>query len=341
MIRIDLTPNAKFPWVLVMKVVALLCFCSVMSFAVYVSWDPLTVAVENIIKTIKDPDSVEEPFEKNKYAADLSDTNSVLDSLVEIDSSRSYDNSTEFTDKPLNYNESSIAKADPALDDEGEEEKKLSLSLTELKDSSMEVSGVFEELEFTGGCYNTFDIVKDLSDLMDLELLVCRDMGIFEIYGMIDEGNDFIKFNTIAEKYFDDLEIVHWKESNQKLFFSMSGFNRKKKNDKRVVLDETEISDVFLKAKELADVSCIEYLSQNDRMVIDSITKKNNWFSKIKGIGSMVKCEAFVTSLRVLEPNAVLSQIILTPIDIASGSSNEMRISISLLASGSTDRQEE
>ena len=338
MIRIDLTPNSKFPWVLVMKAVVLLCFCSVMSLAVYVSWDPLAVAVGNIIKTMKDPDSVEEPFEKNKYVADLSDTNSVLDILVEIDSSQSDDNATEFRDKPANNNESSIAKTNTVLDDTGEEENPPGLLQTGLKDHFVEASGIFEELKFSGGCHNTFEIVANLSDFMDLELLVCRDMGIFEIYGKIDEGNDFIKFNAIAEEYFDDLEIEHWKESNKKIFFSMTGFNRIKKDEKKVILDKVEVSDVFLKARELADVSCIEYLSQNDRMVIDSITKKKNWFSKIEGIGSMVKCEAFVTSLRVLEPKAVLSEIILTPINIVSGSSNEMRIGISLLASGSTDR---
>ena len=338
MIRINLIPNAKSPWVLVTKIAALLCSCSVISLAVYLSWDPLAVAVEEIVKTMKDPDSIEEPFENNKYAADLSDTNSVLDRFVGKDSSQSDVNATELTPKPVKYNKPIIAKANTVLDNKSEESKKASLLQAGSKDSSMEVSGIFEELEFSGGCYNTFDIVKKLSHLMDLELLVCRDMGIFEISGMIDDGNDFIKFNAIAEEYFDDLEIVHWKESDKKIFFSMSGFNRQKKDEKRVVLGKAKITDVFLKAKELADVSCIEYLSQNNRMVIDSITKKKNWFSKIEGIGFMVKCEAFVTSLRVLEPNAVLSEIILTPINVVSGSSNEMRIGISLLASGSTDR---
>ena len=338
MIRIDLRPNAKFPWGSLIKVVALLCFCSVMGMAIYLSWDPLAVYVKKIVKTMKDPDSIEEPFENNKSVANLSDTNSVLDSFVKKDSSQSDEIVTELIGKPVKYNQPIIAKGNTVLDDKDEEDKRASLLQARLKDPSVEASGVFEELKFSGDCHNTFEIIANLSNFMDLELLVCRDMGTFEISGTIDEGNDFTKFNAIAEQYFDDLDIVHWKESNKKIFFLMTSFNRKKKDEKRVVLDKVEISDVFLKARELADVSCIEYLSQNDRMVIDSITKKKNWLSKIEGIGSMVKCEAFVTSLRVLEPNVVLSEIILTPIDIASGSSNEMRIGISLLASGSTDR---
>ena len=334
MIKIDLLSEPKFPWGRVLKVVVSLCFCSVLSFMVYTSWKPLIVSVERFFETMEDPDNINEPNNNVLLNETLA-----LDSLIKKDNSLNDEKITESLSQLNETLELSASNHDTTLDYVSQgvyaDSRKNVLDRSSVKDV-----GVRKKLKAIGNCYITFDVVEDLSSFVDLELLVCGDRGIFEISGVIDGVENLTKLNNVADEYFEDVKIDSWKYFNNGLFFSMLGVARENKFEKKFTIDKDEVDDFFSKARKLAEISCLEDLSYSDAVVFDSDpdTLRHIWHTKITGVGSIVKCEAFVTSLRSLEPNVSVSEMILTPIVSASGIITEIRFGISLLALDASDR---
>ncbi|MEE3232841.1 MAG: hypothetical protein VX294_01630 [Candidatus Latescibacterota bacterium] len=336
MIRIDLMPNSKFPWRLVSKVVISVCFCSVLSLVVYTSWNSVVVSVERFFETMEDPDSI------LATADDLLDDTIVLDSLIQQDSLLNDKKITEGLGLLRKDSELKISILDTTRDHRKKEVHADPEQIVLDSFFSVTDNGSREKLKYSGNCYIAFDVLEDLSSFVDLELLVCGDRGIYEISGVIDglENLTKTKLNNVADEYFEGVKIDSWKDFNNGLFFSMLGVVREKKFEKKVTIDKNEEEDFFSKARKLAEISCLEDLSYSDAVVFDSDPDplRNIWHTKITGIGSIDKCEAFVTSLRSLEPNVSVSEIILTPIVSASGIITEIRFGISLLALDASDR---
>ncbi len=334
MIKIDLLSEPKFPWGKLLKVVVSICFCSVLSFMLYTYWKPLIVSVERFFETMKDPDSITE-----LTANDLLNETLTLDSLIKKDNLL---NDEKITESLSQLSETAKLRASD-LDMTSDYVNKgvyVDSSKNVLDRSSVKDAGVREKLKVIGNCYITFDVVEDLSDFVDLELLVCRDGGIFEISGVIDGVENLTKLNDVADECFEDFKIDSWKNFNNGLFFSMLGVARENKFEKKVTIDKDEVDDFFSKARKLAEISCLEDLSYSDAVVFDSDpdSLRHIWHTKITGVGSIVRCEAFVTSLRSLEPYVSVSEMILTPIISASGIITEIRFGISLLALDASDR---
>jgi len=331
LIKIDLLAEPKFPWRRVLKVVVSICFCSVLSFLVYTSWTTLVVSVERFFETMEDPDSI------LTTADDLLDDTIVLDSLIQQDSLLNDKKITEGLGLLRKDSELKISILDTTRDHRKKEVHADPEQIV-LDSFSVTDNGSREKLKYSGNCYIAFDVLEDLSSFVDLELLVCGNRGVFEISGAIDFVEDLTKFNKVTEEYFEKVDVESWKGPDNNLFFSMSGVTRQKMYEKKVALDKDQIDEVFSKARKLAEISCIEDLSQSDVMVVESEAPKHHWRSKIVGIGSIVKCEAFMTSLKSLEPNLSVSEMILTPIVSASGIGTEMRLGVWLLALDATDR---
>ena len=334
MIKIDLLSEPKFPWGRVLKVVGSICFCSVLGFMVYTSWKPLIVSVERFFETMEDPDSINEPTDNDSLNKTFA-----LDNLIKKDNSLNDEKITESFPSQNETLELSISDLDTTLDNVNKgyyaDSRKNVLDKTSVKDA-----GVREKLKAIGNCYITFDVVEDLSSFVDLELLVCGDRGIFEISGVVDGVENLTKLNNVAEEYFEGVKIDSWKNFNNGFFFSMLGVAREKKFEKKFTIDKDEIDDFFSKARKLAEISCLEDLSYSDAVVFDTDpdSLRQIWHTKITGIGSIVKCEDFLTSLRSLEPNVSVSEMILTPIFSTSGIITEIRFGISLLALDTSNR---
>ena len=85
-------------------------------------------------------------------------------------------------------------------------------------------------------------------------------------------------------------------------------------------------------------MNCLEQITQSDEVIFERGMHGIHWRSKIMSIGSRVKCNAFLNSLRSLAPNVSVSEIVLTPIISGSAFKNEIRMGISLIALGFADK---
>ena len=326
MIRIDLRSKPKLPWRRTLRLVGSIGICSLLSLLVYTSWDYVEDSVKDFFETTEELDNgsvnnedLNEPFVED---------GSIVEAVGHL--KRTVSNKDD--SMGLNMERMDVDR------DYGSKEQNTNSHDNDFSENFIDKTGLLKGVEAIDNCAIAFDLIEGLYSFAELELLVCGDKGIYEISGVIDSRNSLPNINDLADKYFEDVEIDSWENSNKKLFFSMSGVIRDKVMVERMALNKEQRSNFFLKAREHAETNCLEQITQSDEVIFESGMNGIQWRSKIMSIGSRAKCNAFLNSLRSLAPNVSVSEMVLTPITSGYAFNTEIRIGISLIALGFADR---